>query len=142
MTMFSVHGDPSKPQDAVFVREGFSIAAFIFQPFWALYNRMWATAGILVAASILISTLISSDAIKSLTSLAVALVFGFAANGLRRRSMAFKGKSDLGLVSGESLEEAELRFFLARSSKAATPAELAPDVPRPAPGHEPLGLFG
>jgi hypothetical protein len=142
MAVYSIHGDPSKPEDAVFVREGFSIAAFIFQPFWALWNRMWLTAAILVAIAITISTLITNDALRSLASLAIALVFGFAANDLRRRSLALKGKEDLGLVAGESQEEAELRFYLAKPTQTMAAAELAPAVPRPAPGHEPLGLFG
>jgi hypothetical protein len=142
MTIYSIHGDPSKPEEAVFVREGFSIAAFIFQPFWALINRMWVTAAALFAIGISISTLITQPAIQSIASLAVALVFGFAANDLRRRSLALKGRKDLGLVSGESLEEAELRFFLSKSRQPATQPTLALDVPRPAPGHEPLGLFG
>ncbi|MFN0193181.1 MAG: DUF2628 domain-containing protein [Aestuariivirga sp.] len=142
MAIYSVHGDPSKPEDAVFVREGFSFAAFIFQPFWALWNRMWVTAAILFAIGISISTLNFSSTVQSLTSLMIALIFGAIANDLRRRTLSLKGKEDLGLVSGDSFEEAELRFYLSGPSQPAVQAALAPDVPRPAPGHEPLGLFG
>jgi hypothetical protein len=142
MAIYFVHGDPAKPEEAVFVREGFSFAAFVFQPFWALWNRMWLTAAVLVAIAIMIGTLIASDTLRSLASLAVALVFGFAANGLRRRSLMLRGKPELGLTAGETQEEAELRFYLTKSAQPMAAPELAPAVPRPAPGHEPLGLFG
>jgi Protein of unknown function (DUF2628) len=135
MAIYSVYGRPEAIAEAAFVPEGFNWAAAVFQPFWAIYHRMWIVAAGLVVAFVLLQLLpAQADTLGSL----IALLFGAFANSLRRLSLQRAGFADLGLAAGGSQEEAELRFF---SGYDAPARAAAPVASRPLPSHEPLGLF-
>ena len=48
MAIYSIFRKAGAPRDeAVFVKEGFSIAAFVLTFLWALWNRMWVVAAVI-----------------------------------------------------------------------------------------------
>lgn len=147
MAIYTVHskGDPGR--DAIFVRDGFSIPAFAFTAFWALWHRMWVTAGLLGLLLIGISALGTWSGLDEpslgLINLAVSVLFGFEASDLRRKSLAQRGYRDAGLAAGETAEEAELRYFGSLRFKEIPPPVSPVPSPKPpaAIDREPLGLF-
>lgn len=100
---------------AVFVKDGFSWAAFVFLPIWALYHRLWWVAfGIVVAyaALILAVDLAGLDPIaEAALGIAFSLIVGFEANDWRRAELYRRGWIERGVALGRSLDEAELDWF-------------------------------
>jgi hypothetical protein len=79
-----------------------------------------------------------SDVIVSLIDFGVALIFGFEARDLWRRSLNASGKPEVAVSAGHRREDAELRYF------AALPPSSRPSMPMKTYGqsHDTLGLFG
>ncbi|MEQ8195798.1 MAG: DUF2628 domain-containing protein [Rhodospirillales bacterium] len=105
--------DPDR--NLVLVKEGFCWPAFFFSGLWALWNRMWLWGTVLIAANIALGFSLrrfhGDPLTDSLASLGLAVVIGFIANDLRRRSLDFKGYREFGVVAGDNASEAERRFF-------------------------------
>ena len=146
MAIYSVHNRPGKSAaDAVFVREGFAWPAFLFTVLWCLWHRMWLTAAIvfavLAAISIAAGLLGLNETLTSVFTLAASLVFGFEARDLQRRTLAATGYREVRLVSGGSLDDAELRYFASVPRAGALGEGFAPKLRSPE-SHDPLGLFG
>jgi hypothetical protein len=100
---------------AVFVKDGFSWAAFVFLPLWALYHRLWWVAfGIVVAfAGLAIATdmLLLDPFTDALIGLGLALIVGYEANDWRRADLYSRGWIERGLALGRDIDEAELDWF-------------------------------
>jgi hypothetical protein len=100
---------------AVFVKDGFSWAAFVFLPLWALVHRLWWVAfGIVVAYAALIvavDLLELGPVAEALMGLAFSLIVGFEANDWRRAELYRRGWIERGVALGRSLDEAELDWF-------------------------------
>ena len=146
MAIYSVHSRLGAPaEDAVFVKEGFAWAAFVFTLLWALWHRMWVVAAVAFSATAAIAAAASwlalGDLTVNLASLAVSLILGFEGNDLRRWSLARRGYREIAMAAGRDLDEAELRFFAAQMPGRLSEASHAPPKPRTG-GHDPLGLFG
>lgn len=122
MHVYTVHEPPETPADRfdraeslVFVREGFSIWAAAFTPFWLLANRMWL---ILIGYVVTIGGLkvgldafgIRSQPIGLMTSV-LHLLIGLEADTLRRWTLERAGWRMLGSVTGRNVDECERRFF-------------------------------
>ena len=160
MSVYTVHEPPQRfaaAPDAerfTFVRDGFSFWAFLFGPLWMLRHRMWLVligyVAILGCLEAVVSLFGGSVAIAGLISFLISLLVGLEAGTLRRFTLNRRGWNNIGVVSGDDLEDAERRFFDAwvrRSaaqpvtSAVATPS--APSVPiqraRQAP--DVVGLF-
>lgn len=147
MAIYSIFRKAGAPRDeAVFVKEGFSIAAVVLTFLWALWNRMWVVAAVILAVMAAVavagSLTAANEVVVTAVNTGLALIFGFEAQSLRAWSLRRSGFVDDGLVEAASREEAELKYFA-----AALPAERV--VPRAAPvrSHgssqsDPLGLFG
>jgi hypothetical protein len=119
---YSVHLSPfaaGPDRDALFVRDGFSWAALLFGPFWALWHRLWWVAlGMFAVALALAATeaLLALDpATGSVLWTAISLIFGFEGNDWRRAGLAARGFVERGPVSGADIGEAELRWFSAHA---------------------------
>ena len=143
MTIYRVFRAPGAEADkAIFVKEGFSARAAAFSVLWALWNRMWVVAAILLAISAGISVagyaLGSDQTVAPLLGLAVAILLGFEAERLKAWSLLRAGYRESAIVAGGSLDEAELRYFIASPvSRASSPAKIpCGDT------HDTLGLFG
>ena len=135
MTTYSIYAKPEDgyAQDAIFVPDGFSWGGFVFTGLWALWNRMWIVGAIVISVSLAGSAL--PPALELLLSLAVSVLMGLHGNDLLAWSLARRGFLEIGLSSGDSLEEAELRFY-GNEFDAPTAHPLAQT------DFDALGLFG
>jgi len=120
MAIFTVHMPPAPAGEApaadkiVFLRDGFSIPAFLFGPFWLVWHRAWLPAALWTAALVLIgagTTLVASKDAMSIVSFAMATALGFEGPRLLAWSLARRGYSERSVVQGDDLDEAEDVFF-------------------------------
>ena len=127
MQIYTVH-EPLRPpqplerwtlderaQALVFVKEGFSLPAFLFGPFWLLAHRLWLPLALYIAAAVVLLAVLSSmpggaSVLGSLLFLA-ALAFGLEANGLLRWGLERRASPMIGAVAGKTFEECEQRFL-------------------------------
>ena len=102
--------------DAILIREGFNVAAFVFGPFWALWHGMWRTAIVLlllagaVSGGALAAGL--TDGAELVLSLGVQAATGLWGNDWRRHVLARRDVLERGTVSGRRLRDAERRYLL------------------------------
>jgi hypothetical protein len=157
MTVYMVFEPPSAGGDPVrraermrFVRDRFAWSAFLFAPLWLLRHRLWlAFVGYIVAVAVVPPALWLAGGRAGALILALVLInllVGIEAATLRRRSLAWRGWRDLGIVIGDDLESAERRFFDADATRAAERDEPVappppPPPPRPGPAGDVVGLF-
>ena len=129
LKLFTVHlraWSAAPDRDAVFVREGFSWAAFFFSIFWALSHRMWmaalgltaALAGLAAIDDVLELDPVFSEAL----GLALSVWIGFEANDWRRAALKRQGYLDAGIVVAPGIALAEHRFFERQSHERASHA--------------------
>jgi hypothetical protein len=160
MSVYTVHEPPprsgaaaSNAERFAFVRDGFSFWAFLLAPLWMLRHRMWLVLAFYVAVSagleILVQLFGASASIAGLIGVLISLLVGLESGTLRRFTLSRRGWKNIGVVSGEDLEDAERRFFDAWLRRAAAPPGVAPPAPSapatPAPrmpqAPEVIGLF-
>jgi hypothetical protein len=135
MSVYTVHEPPQRyvaAPDAerfTFVRDGFSFWAFLFGPLWMLRHRMWLVLIGYVAILGWLETVVSlfggSVAIAGLISFLVSLLVGLEAGTLRRFTLNRRGWKNIGVVSGDDLEDAERRFFDAWVRRTTTAQPVA-----------------
>jgi len=116
MRSYTVHappGDPPAPERFVFVKDGFSWPALFVPVLWILYYRLWLTLVAYIGAMLLIGLVdwLAGDNVATVLAVLAAILFAMEANNIRRLELGRRGWRELGSASGESLEEAELRFF-------------------------------
>jgi hypothetical protein len=152
MPAYAVLEPPTRQRSAdprndrvVFLRESFSLAAFLFGPLWMIWRRQWL---------VLILYLIVLGGVEwGLRRLAIPLsarvtvyvliqiLVGIEAASLRRWTLIRHRWRDCGIVIGDDLELAERRFFDARlMPPLATLPTLPrgiPPLPTRAPVHKP-----
>jgi Protein of unknown function (DUF2628) len=161
MPVYTVHEPPlqgdeplSAAERYVFVRDGFSIAAFLFSPFWMLWHRLWLVFALYVVVTGLLEAVLAAAGASrlavTLVAALISLLIGLEAGSLRRLTLSRRGFKNVGLVSGADIEDAERRFFAAwvRTTSASgggpgagarTAAYLPP--PRLSQGPAVVGLF-
>ena len=108
-------GDARRPDNFVFVRDGFFWSAFLFAPLWMLRHRLWLTLLLYVAFALAVGTgaqflRLSPGAIVAVAFF-TSLLIGLEASTLRRWSLARRKWTNVGVVVGDDLELAERRFF-------------------------------
>jgi len=145
MAVWTVHAPPSPglsdepADDVVFIREGFSWAAFLFAPIWALAHRLWLTFALWLVAVIVISLIGSSagDAITWPLTIGFLLWFGYEARDFQRAKLARRDWRLVDIVNADSLKLAERRHFervaVVRANEtgpSATPPTMPPLPPR------------
>jgi Protein of unknown function (DUF2628) len=164
MAVFTVHEPPRRFADApleperfAFVRDGFSIWAFLLAPLWMLRHRMWLVLACYVAIAVgleaLVKALGASEPVDMLIGLFVSLLVGLEAGTLRRFTLTRRHWTNIGVVSGDDREDAERRFFetwVSRAAPPSTPTSTAPPMrpvqtagpaPRMAQAPDVVGLF-
>lgn len=142
-------------RDAILVRDGFHVAAFLFPVFWFLFHRMWwealaAVAGLVILAAL--ARLPGFDGMAFWTSLLVGLYVGLEGAELRIAALRRRGWRDGSVFEAASRGDAEARYaedLIAQPEKAPVEVpDAAPRRPMPwtrAPRSEErtaLGLFG
>jgi hypothetical protein len=163
MSIYTVHQPPlvsgataAEPYRFVFVRDGFSWWAFLLTPLWMLRHRLWLALLIylLVAAAVDVGlrALGASIFMLVVAGLLISLLVGLEAGTLRRFKLARRHWRNVGVVTGDDLEDAERRFFdawirqaparrPAAPSGAATSGSATPGVASPAASSGVIGLF-
>lgn len=142
MAVYTVHQAPARADAAsaaerfVFVRDGFSWWAFLLAPLWMLRHRMWLVLlGYVVISGAIEAALVkfgASGAALALVGLLISLLVGLEASTLRRFALRRRGWSNVGVISGHDLEDAERRFFdcwLRESRPHSNPAGATPSGP-------------
>jgi hypothetical protein len=147
MLVYTVH-EPARPaaslddraDELVFVKEGFSMPAFLFGPFWLAVHRLWLPLVLYVAALLLLLGIFQilpggSGAVGIVLTLA-AMAFGLEANSIRRWGLSRREYQLIGTAAGKTFEECEHRFltgWLAGQGVASKPSALltppAPPLP-------------
>ena len=103
--------------DAVFLKDGFSAAAFVFGPFWLLVSRLWLAAIVYVALASVLAFLALALHLPPIAALMLTLLLnlllGFEAGNLLRGRLERRGFGTVNVVQGTKLDDAERRFFAA-----------------------------
>jgi Protein of unknown function (DUF2628) len=154
MASYTVHIPPETAtpeavaEKAMFVKDGFSFAGFIFTGLWLLASRLWLHAlGYAAILGLVAGALWQFNlpfAAFGPIQLLLALLIGLEGPEWLRRRYARKGWTHAGVVTGPSLDECERRFFEGWLAGAGQPAPRAPVAQPPvaAPsGPAVLGLF-
>ena len=151
MRVYSVHEPPVRGFDPLpdaerfaFVRDGFYFRAFLFAPLWMLWHRMWLVlAGYVIVSAVVETALVAVGASPTdvlVVALLIALLVGLEASTLRRFTLNRRGWKNVGVISGDDLEDAERRFFETWAHELpAQPGVPAapPPAPPPVPGASP-----
>jgi hypothetical protein len=121
MAVYTVHEPPKAPasriekaEGLVFIKDGFSWAAFLVPPLWFVFKGEWRGLIGYLALAVLLTTIVdaqSNPAVAQALMLALNLVVGFEANNILRWSRARRGWREIATVSGASRDECERRFF-------------------------------
>jgi hypothetical protein len=115
--------------DAIFVREGFSRAAFFLGPFWLAWHRLWGSLLVWVAVFVVL-TLIAPRYVDATALAWIALLLefllGLEGNGLRQRELARRGLRLADVAAGVCRSEAERSYF--RRALRAIPPPLPPQT--------------
>lgn len=163
MSVYTVHEPLVRTADRLpdaeriaFVRDGFSFWAFLLAPLWMLWHRMWlGLAGYVVVVAALETPLAAvgaSPTAIAVVSLLLSLLVGLEASTLRRFTLRRRGFRNVGIVSGDDLEDAERRFFdawlhgsasqrVAEAPAAPAAAGATATMPRLVQSTDVIGLF-
>jgi hypothetical protein len=161
MSVYTVHEPPSWRGSAAadaerlaFVRDGFSLWAFLFAPLWMLRYRMWLVLLGYIVVSIGLEILLrlfgASRLAVAVIGLLISLLIGLESGTLRRFSLGRRGWRNIGVVSGDDREAAERRFFDIWLRPASPPpmpraspsrAAKMPAMPASGTATEVLGVF-
>lgn len=145
MPIWTVHAPPAAQasaepaDDLVFIREGFSWAAFLVPPIWTLRHGLWLATALWLAAEIAISLVGSrfGAAVGWPLWLGFAILFALEARNFRRAKLERTGWEMVGIVDARRLKEAERRFFVKDSrlygSASAAPIRHRVVAPPPLP---------
>lgn len=136
MSLYTVHV-PAEAPDAMtrgertrFIREGFSVTAFVFGLFYLLAHRLWTAAAVWVAVLIALTVFgrVIYPPFAGLAALAALmhLYAGVEGPDLRRWGLGRRGYVMRDIVSAPDLETAEALFF-ARRPEAVRPAPAPSD---------------
>lgn len=116
--LYSVHVDPSAPrpyETAEFVPEGFNFWAFAFGAMWALSQRLWVLAFILICLNATLAGMTQYFGFSPLSiyvlQMGLQLMVGFQANDTRRIALTKRGYIVADLVAAHTLLHAEQRFY-------------------------------
>jgi hypothetical protein len=107
------NGDPIK--DAVYLSEGFSFAALVFNITWLLYQRLWLHTILFTVMSIGIIELNQAYIIDSFVTFiaffALWFYIGFNGKDYLRQRLEMDGYKLSDIVIANSEEEAEFRYI-------------------------------
>lgn len=134
MPAYTVHEPPPRDSDDPaqaadrfeFVRDKFSMWAFLFAPLWMVWRRLWLVLLLYVVLTAALQAGLwaigAPAAIKFTVGVLVALLIGFEASTLRRWTLARRGWINHGVVVADDEESAERRFFDAWTASGMHPA--------------------
>jgi hypothetical protein len=125
-------GGSDRTGQAILVRDGFHFAAFVAPPLWLVWHRLWIEALLALAVGIALGVLgevMGFGLVGTGLSLLVGLYVGLEGAALRVNALRRRGWHEWGVVEGDRVAEAEIRYL---SEAAAERPE--PDIrPQPSP---------
>ena len=116
MKLYSVlikKNNSEKIEDLIFVKEGFSFAAFFFSNLWFLYHRMWREFFLLILVNFIFAYFFTllSDFDKIFLQIAFVFIVALNANHWLCEYLKKKNYQFVGLVFGADLTNAKIRFL-------------------------------
>lgn len=98
------------------MKNGFCWPGLLLPLIWPLYHRLWLLAGLVLGVCFVLSGVFRYGAISEtvlvMVALAVSVIFGFEANGLREHWLERRGFKFISIVCGQSYESCEIKFFM------------------------------
>ena len=122
MITFTIHEPPGAPADRLdraeslaFVKDGFSVWAALFTPFWMVVHKLWIALAVYLSALTVLQLGFWSIGLGQrpigYVLAALHLIIGYEADTIRRWTLDRQGWTTLGSVNGRNAEECERRFF-------------------------------
>lgn len=112
---YTVHHKEGAEDSTLFIREGFSVWAFLLGFIWLFYHRAWAPALLTFAVALLLRFLevngYASELTLSVISLGMQYWIGCDARDWQREALERRGWRFSDIVVEESEERAEMRYF-------------------------------
>ena len=106
----------SADTDAILIREGFNVTAFLLGPFWALWHGMWRTAIVLLLLAALVRggamAAGLADGAELVLSLGVQAATGLWGNDWRRHVLARRGVLERTAIAAPGYRDAEQRYLV------------------------------
>lgn len=114
MRVYTVHITPGETAP-VLIKEGFSWPAFFFSLPWALWNRLWLAAVLVVLLAVALDTSLMfagfGDIVRGAAGLGFSAIVGYLANDWRRARLARRGIRMAGIVAASGADMALRRWF-------------------------------
>jgi hypothetical protein len=126
--LYTVHERGGVEGEVEFVPEGFSLLAFLFTFLWLWAQRAWLAGAVVLGAGLLLGFGQSVIGVPEYLGIAIHVVIslgvGIFGRDFQRAALARRGFTETGVSTGETLEEAEMRYFGKRLNQlAAAPPE-------------------
>ena len=117
--IYTVHFSYNTSDDGlVIIKEGFCWLSFFISVPWALFHRMWSVAAIFailqIALVIFCQLAMLTITVQMIALFALALVFGFSADELRRDFYARHGYQLEDVILEQNMDRATQRVLIAR----------------------------
>ena len=104
--------DNDNPQNAVFIKEGFSPLAMVFSSFWFFYHRAWFIGFIFFIFSMTVRMAMYDSGLLSIVIILLMSLFsGVFGNDLLQRQLTIRGYNFISAVVANNLLEAKVKFF-------------------------------
>ena len=116
MRTWTVHLKPDA--QPVLVREGWSWGAFLFGPFWLLFQRAWLPGGAVLALTLILAAA-ARQPTQALLSLALGVLLGLLGRDLVRWSLQRRGYRLAHVLAARDEEGALGRLLAVRTDLAA-----------------------
>lgn len=117
----------------VFIRDGFSVLAFVLPVPWLLVHRLWFEAALVLAGMIAISIVGGSTGHENMAALITGLLslfVGFEANSWRAAALERRDFEQITIVDAHNAADAETAWLFGGASPSApTPASPVPPTP-------------
>lgn len=127
MASFSVFLPPGArltPEKIVFLRDGFSMPAFLLGPVWLAWKRAWLPAATVVALLTLLPLLAklpgASPLLPGFIGLALAIWLGLEGRQIQGWSLRRRGYIESDIVVAENEDEAEEVYFARMEATTGT----------------------
>ena len=132
MASYVVMEPPAREDDAVLVRDGFHLLAFLAPFLWFLFHRLWIEALVVLALALALGVAGSLTGISAAPalSLLVSVYVGLEGAALRVAALRRRGWREWGVVEADNPADAEVRYL----------AEEYADAPSEPPAPRPLGI--
>ncbi|MEP9374535.1 DUF2628 domain-containing protein [Mesorhizobium sp. KR1-2] len=121
------------PEQAVLVRDGFALLAFLVPPFWLLWHRLWIEAALVFAVALALTALAESagyEVTSSLLSVLLSIYVGIEGPALRLAALRRRGWREWGAVEARNVRDAEIRY-LAEVGAAGEDDDVPPLADKP-----------